>query len=74
MTNYGTLKIWTLVDTPTQLSDDAFRTVKRTLHIAHGLTYEEAQEHTQAFKSANRVWIEPRGIFACWQPNRIDLG
>jgi hypothetical protein len=71
---YGTLKIWTLLEAPTQLSDDAFQSVKRTLHIAHGLTHDEAQEHTQAFKRANCSWIEPRGVFACWQPNQVEIG
>ena len=71
---YGTLKIWTFIEIPTQLSEGAFRTVRRTLHIAHGLTHEDAQEHTQAFKQANGQWLEPRGVFAYWQPNQVEIG
>jgi len=69
---YGTLKISTLVEAPTQMSDEPFQTIRRTLHIAHGLTHEEAQEHTRAFKRAN-PWIEPRGLFACWHPNQVEI-
>jgi hypothetical protein len=60
---YGTLKIWTLIEAPTHLDNEVFRTTKRNLHTAHGLTQEEAQDQTDGFKRAN-PWLESRAIFA----------